>query len=111
MAAVALTYTIDEDPLHLGGNRYLVTGEITTDTGDYASNGIALTASNFLLDSFDRVIVGKPSIIRTSAYWVKSTGKLKIFVEDAISGIEAEHPASALTAQSIPFVIVGRKAA
>lgn len=112
MAAVALTYNLDTpDKVHLGGGRYLVTGDITFDTGDYATGGISLSASSFGLDTIDRVLVGKPSIVRTSVYWIKSSGKLKVFIEDAISGIEAEHAASALTAQTIPFVAVGRKAA
>ncbi len=112
MAAVAITYNLDQpDKVHLGGGRYLVTGEITFDTGDYATGGVAISASNLGLDTIDRFIVGKTSIIKTSAYWIKSTGKLKVFLEDGTSGIEAEHAASALTAQSIPFVAIGKKAA
>ncbi len=112
MAAPVLTYNLDQpDKVHLGGDRYLVTGEITTDTGDYAAGGTAVTAASFGLDTIDRLIVGKPSIVRTSAYFVKSTLKIKLFIEDGTTGIEAEHPTSALTAASIPFVAVGRKAA
>jgi hypothetical protein len=111
MAAAVLTYNLDQaDKVHLGGDRYLVTGDITTDTGDYASGGVAVTAASFGLDTIDRLLVGKPSIVATSVYWIKSTLKLKIFLENSISGIEAEHGVSALTASTIPFVVVGRKA-
>jgi hypothetical protein len=112
MAAAVFTYNLDNaDRIQLGGNQWLVTGEITSDTGDYAAGGVAIAASSLNADTIDRLIVGKTSIIKTSAYWIKSTGKLKIFLEDVISGIEAEHAASALTAQSIPFIAVVRKAA
>ena len=112
MAAAVLTYNLDNaDRIQLGGNQWLVTGEITSDTGDYAAGGLTIAASSLNADTIDRLIVGKTSIVKTSAYYVKSTGKIKIFLEDAISGIEAEHAASALTAQSIPFIAVVRKAA
>ena len=112
MAAAVLTYNLDQpDKIHLGGGRYLVTGEITNDTGDYAAGGVAVTAASFGLDTIERLIVGKPSIVRTSAYFVKSTLKIKIFLEDVISGIEAEIGAVALTASSTPFIAVGKKAA
>lgn len=111
MPAAVLTYNLDQpDKIHASGDVYIVTGEITFDTGDYAAGGLAITAASLGLDSVQRLLVGKTSIIRTSAYWLKSTGKLKIFLQDSISGIEAEHAASALTAQSIPFIAVGRKA-
>lgn len=111
MAAVAITYNLDQpDKVHLGGGRYLVTGEITFDTGDYATGGVAISASNLGLDTIDRFIVGHSSILGIDPYWIKSTGKLKVFKDDA-GGISAEHAASALTAQSIPFVAIGKKAA
>lgn len=111
MPAVAVTYNIDQPSrIHLRGDRYLITGEVTLDTGDYAAGGFALNATNLGVDVVERVLVGKPSIVRTSAYWIKSTSKVKVFLEDVITGIEAEHAASALTAQSIPFIAVVRDA-
>ena len=111
MAAAVLTYNIDNaDRVHLGGNQWLVTGEITTDTGDYAAGGLAIAASSLNADTIDRLIVGHSSILGVDPYWVKSTLKIKIFKDDA-GGISAEHAASALTAQSWPFIAVVRKAA
>lgn len=111
MAAAVLTFNLDQpDKVHLGGGRYLVTGEITTDTGDYATGGLTLAASSFGGDTIERLIVGHSSILGVDPYWVKSTGKLKIFKDDA-GGISAEHAASALSAQSWPFIAVVRKAA
>lgn len=112
MAAAVLTFNLDQpDKVHLGGGRYLVTGEVTTDTGDYAAGGLAVTAANFAGDTIERILFGGSSIVRTHAYFVKSTLKIKVFLEDSISGIEAEHAASALTAQSWPFIAVVKKAA
>lgn len=112
MTTLVLTTILDQpERVQLAGDRWLVSGEFVTDTGDYVTNGIAIAASLLNADTIERLIVGKPSIVRTSAYWIKSTGKIKIFLEDTISGIEAEHAASALTAQSIPFIAVVRKAA
>ncbi len=112
MAAAVLTFNLDQpDKVHLGGGRYLVSGEITTDTGDYATNGLAVTAANFGGDTIERVLLGGSSIGRTHVYFVKSTLKIKVFLEDGTTGIEAEHGASALTAQSWPFIAVVKKAA
>lgn len=111
MAAAVLTYNLDNaDRIQLGGNQWLVTGEITADTGDYAAGGVAVTAANFNATTIDRLILGGTSILGTHVYWVKSTLKIKVFKEDAISGVEAEHAASALTAQTWPFIAVVRKA-
>lgn len=111
MAAAVLTFNLDQpDKVHLGGGRYLVSGEITTDTGDYATGGLTVAAASFGLDTIDRLIVGHSSILGIDPYWIKSTGKIKVFKDDA-GGISAEHAASALTAQSIPFVAIGKKAA
>src|SRR5688572_12263625 len=111
MAAVVVTTNLDQaDKVHLGGDRWLVTGEWTYDTGDYATNGLAVTAASLGLDSIDRLLVGHSSILGVDAYWIKSTGKVKFFKDD-IAGVSAEHAASAMTAQSVPFIAVGRKAA
>ena len=111
MSAV-LTYNLDQpDKIHTTGDLYIVTGEITTDTGTYTAGGLVITPASLFLDSVQRLFVGKPSIVRTSAYWIKSTGRLRVFIEDAISGIELEvATGAALTASSIPFIAVGRKA-
>lgn len=114
MAAAVVTFNPAQNqltPIQLKGDLHLAIGEITFDTGDYASGGVALAASLFSLDSVLAVNNGGSSIVRTHGYWVPSTGKFKIFIEDGTSGIEAEHGASALTAQSYPVVVLGRKAA
>lgn len=112
MAAVALTYNLDQaDRIHLGGNAWLVSGTVTTDTGDYAAGGFALNATNLGVDSIDRVIVGKSTLATVHAYWVKSTQKVFVLEDDAISGIPAEHATGAMDAQTIPFIAVVRKAA
>ena len=57
MAAVVVGFNSHSkrNPIHLGGDTYQVVGEITTDGGDYASGGFALTASLFGLDYIDAV--------------------------------------------------------
>jgi len=114
MSTLAVTYTIDQaDPIHLSGDEYLVTGLVTVDTGDYVTNGIAVVPASFRLDTLQRIVLGHSSILGVDAYYVKATeatGKIKVFKDD-IAGVSAEHGASAMTAQSFPFIAVGKKAA
>ena len=113
MAALTASYNLDNaDRIQLGGDQWLVTGELTLDLGDYATGGLTVAASSLNADTIVRLIVGKPSVIKQSAYWIKSTGRIKLFLQDVISGIEAEQGnATAPGAQSIPFIAVVRKAA
>jgi hypothetical protein len=115
MAAAALTYNLDQpDLIHLEGDDYLVTGTITTDTGDYAAGGLAIVPSTFGLDTYETFILGPSSIATIHTYFIPGAsyilGKIKLFKEDGTTGIEAEHAASALTAQTWPFIAIGRKA-
>ena len=111
MAALVVTTILDQpDRLPVTGQDALVSGEFVLDTGDYASGGFAVAASSLSADTIVRLIVGHSSILGVDAYWIKSTGKVKLFKDD-IAGVSAEHAASAATAQSIPFVAVVRKAA
>lgn len=111
MAAAVLTTNLGQaDKVHLGGGKYLITGTITSDTGDYATGGLAVTAATFALDRLDTLFVATSSIISTRPYFDKANLKIKVFKEDGISGIEVEHAASALSAQVWPYIAIGFKA-
>jgi hypothetical protein len=113
----ALAYTVNLDyptPLHLEGDKYLVTGTVTGDTGDYAADGTAFVPSQFGLDTYESLIFDHSSLATIHVFFnlgaSYALGKLKLFVEDSIEGIEAEHGDTAATAQTIGFIAVGRKA-
>lgn len=109
MAAVVVGFNSHSkrNPIHLGGDTYQVVGEITTDGGDYASGGFALTASLFGLDYIDAVLVGHSSSAGITGRYVQSTGKVLVYDEDNTSGVEAEYAAAAISA-SFPVIVTGR---
>jgi len=93
--------------IRLAGTKVLVFGQLSWDTGDYVTNGIAVTAASFGLTTIDRIIFnGCSSILGANAYFDKANLKVKLFVDD-IAGVSAEMGASALTAQSLAFIAVG----
>lgn len=102
------------EPYPIGDGYAIVMGHFTVDTGDYVAGGFdvastaALRLANLRLTTVNRIIFGGGNIVRTRAYYVKSTGKVKIFLEDVATGIEAEHAAAAMTAANYPFIAVGQ---
>lgn len=109
MAAVVFTTDI-RARIQLKGDKFLVLGYITNDTGDDAAGGQAYAVTQLDLTTIDSLILGGTSIVRTHSNWIKSTGKIQTFLEDGTSGIEAAVGAAALTAKTTPFVAIGSKA-
>jgi hypothetical protein len=110
MAAAVFTTNVATRS-HLEGDRWLVTGTITNDTGDSAAGGVLYPVAQLDATSIDRLLLFGTSIATTHVYWIKSTGKIDHFVEDSITGKEAVAGAAALDASTFAFVAVIRKAA
>lgn len=110
MAAATFTTTVASRS-HLQGDRWLVTGTITNDTGDDAAGGTLYPIAQLDATSVDRLVLFGTSIIQTHAYWIKSSGKIAFFHEDDTTGSETAVGAAALAASTIPFIAVIRKAA
>jgi len=112
---VGITYNLDQAVpiLEASGDVWMVTGELTFDTGAYVVNGSPIVPASFGLDTFKDVFLGGASVAQFRHYFVPGTdyvtGKIKSFIRNG-SGVEAELTAVAMTAQAIPFVVVGRKA-
>jgi len=112
MADPVLTFALDQEiPVQISGDRYVVSGHFTYDTGTYVAGGAAIAASSLRLDSIDRLVLGGSSIGNHRQYWVKSTGKVMTFHKLTANFLPTEHTAVAMTAQTVPFIAFGRKAA
>jgi hypothetical protein len=109
----AITYTTKvSNRTHLGGDRWLVTGTITIPGTDVdASGGTLYPIAQLDATTVDRMLVLGTSIIRTHAFWIKSTGKIAWFIEHGTTGDDAAVGAAAPGAQSAAFIAIIRKAA
>lgn len=86
MATAVLTFTADANGYQRVGKQRHVTGVLTSDDGDYAAGGLAVTASTFgllRLDSLDvHGIVSDGATAATlaeGAYYDATTGKVQFF--------------------------------
>lgn len=101
IGASDLTYTA-QNPVngaHAGGGRIRRVFKITTAAANYPTGGLPLTAAK----------LGCPTVIESlkiledsgaDAYrykWDKSANKLIVLVDDAVSGVPAEHANAAFT--------------
>jgi hypothetical protein len=113
---MALTFTKlpSADPyLRLGrGDTVLWVGTITFDNS-YPTNGEAIAASDFGLDSITFVSVNAAATPVTKfVRWDEANSKLIVFIEDSISGISAEAGnATDQSAVKVAVMVVGRKVA
>jgi len=110
MAAATFTTNISHRS-QLAGDRWLVTGTITNDTGDSTTSGVLYPVAQLDATTIDRLLITSTSVIRTHAWWDKSSGKIEHFIEDGTTGDEAEVGAAALGAQTMSFIAIIRKAA
>lgn len=108
---MALTFTAlanDPRPAHVVGDLRLVLRTVTFDSS-YPTGGELITAADFGLSTI--VFVGlnaETDVATKSVVWLPSTGALKIWVEDAISGIAAEAAnASNQSAVSVQLAVLG----
>src|SRR5258708_30055888 len=93
----------------LRGDRWLITGTITNDTGTQAAGGTAYDpVAQLQLTTLERLLLGASSVILVRSFWVKSTGKIQQFIES--TGTELDVGAAAATASSFPFIAIGHKA-
>lgn len=92
-----------------GGVDAVTFGTVTGDGGAYVSGGFAVAAALFGLDTVDHVVLNHPDTATVSARYVKSTGKILLYLEDVISGIAAEF--SGNYSGNIDLVVYGTKVA
>jgi len=93
----------------LRGDRWLLTGTITNDTGTQAAGGVAFDpVAGLGLTTLDRLLLGPSSVILNRSFWIKSTGKIQQFIES--TGTELDVGAAAATASTYPFIAIGHKA-
>lgn len=118
MTALATTYTLDyRDPVHLEGDKYLVTGTINFNAGAGVVGGHSIVPATFGLDQFiSFMVASQTSILGHHANFVLGAsyilGKVILFIDDTTSGVEvAETTADFAAAQTIDFIAIGRKAA
>lgn len=110
---MALTFTQPADalrPYHVLGDLKLVAKKVTFDNS-YPTGGEAISPSDFGLARIIWVQVNAVTDVATKeVQWVEAAGahKLKIMVEDAISGIAAEAAnASDQSAVSVHILVFG----
>lgn len=108
---MALTFTplaADQRPAHVLGDLKLVVRSVTFDSS-YVTGGELIVASDFGLNTIVFVSINAETDVATkSVVWLPSTGALKVWVEDAISGIAAEAAnASNQSAVSVQVAVLG----
>lgn len=112
MALTIAKYTTPDPLLRLGrGDVVLWVGKITFDNS-YPTGGEAVAASDFDLDSIIFLAPAGLSNVATKLVLAdQANSKLLIYVEDAISGIQAQASnASDQSAVSVDIMVIGRKA-
>lgn len=110
---MAATTTIAQLRKTAVGERFQVVAKVT-ESGTYTAGGSPITAAQLGLRYIEQVFISRENAIKQDQAWDKTPGtsvNIVTYVEDGTTGIEAEHAASALTAQSWPFIAVVKKAA
>ncbi len=108
MAATFVPFHPDVAVVRLAGAVAIAVGTVTFDSV-YPSNGEVVTAATFGLTKLHTVITnGTSSVATKSVVYLSATSALKIFVEDAISGISAEAAnGSDQALVTIPVIAIG----
>lgn len=85
MATAVLTFTADARGRTRQGRQIVVRGVLTSDNGDYAAGGLAVTASTFGLSRLDGVDVhgvasdgATAATLFEGAYFDATTGKIQL---------------------------------
>lgn len=114
MATAVLTFTKDTNGRQRVGKQYHVTGVLTSDNGDYAAGGLAVTAATFGLSRLDGVrIHGVVSDGASGAtafeapYYDATTKKIQFFEQGAGAGPFPESNNTALSGYTIRVTAVG----
>ena len=85
-----MALTISNQDRTVMGDRTVVFATVTFDSS-YPTGGEAIAASDFEnLDQIDYVSVNPVDVATNRVVWDRGNSKLKIFIEDGTSGIEAE---------------------
>lgn len=84
MATAVLTFTADTNGRQRVGKQKWVTGKLVSDDGDYAANGLAISASMFGLSRLDSLDIhglasdGDSSLLFEGAYYDAPNLKLQL---------------------------------
>lgn len=84
MATAVLTFTADTNGRQRVGKQLWVTGKLVADNGDYAADGLAVTAATFGLSRLDSVDVhglasdGDSSLLFEGAYYDAPNKKIQL---------------------------------
>jgi hypothetical protein len=86
MATAVLTFTADAHGVQRVGRQTWKTGVLTSDDGDYAAGGLAVTASTFGLSRLDSLDIhgvasdgATAGILAEGAYYDATTKKVQLF--------------------------------
>lgn len=93
---MAATTTLSQIRRSVSGERTQVTAKVT-ESGTYSAGGSPITAAQLGLKYIEQVFISRQSAVKNDQAWDKTPGtsvNILTYVEDAISGIEAEHGAS-----------------
>lgn len=114
MATAVLTFTASTNGRQRVGKQYHVSGVLTSDDGDYAAGGLAVTASTFGLNRLDDVrIYGVASdgatagILFESAYYDATTGKVQLATSAGDGDPMDEGNTTSLSGYTIRVTAVG----
>jgi hypothetical protein len=103
MAATAVVTTSS-----VFGDRQVRFATVTLDAS-YPTGGEDVAAPLFNLSQINEVVIHSTSVATKRAVWDRATSKIKLFVEDAVTGIEAEAAnASNQSAVTVQVMVVGK---
>lgn len=84
MATAVLTFTADDNGRQRVGRQHWVTGKLVSDNGDYAANGLAVSAATFGLMRLDSLDIhgiasdGDSSLLFEGAYYDAPNGTVQL---------------------------------
>lgn len=103
---MALTVTIDDRDVW--GSHQIRWGNIAFDNS-YPTGGEAVTAADFQLSELKEVVVHSADDAKYRPVYDDTNSKIKLYVEDGTSGIEAEAAnASDQSAVNVRYQVIGK---
>lgn len=90
------TTTLSQVRRNVVGDRAQVTAKVT-ESGTYSTGGSPITAAQLGLKYIEQVFISRENVAKQDQAWDKTPGtsvNILTYVEDAITGIEAQHGAS-----------------
>ena len=114
MATAVLTFTADTNGRQRVGKQIHVTGRLISDDGDYAANGLAVTAAMFGLSKLESLDIhglaadGASAVLFEGAYWDAPASTILLATSAADGDPLDEGNTTALSGYTIRCTAKGR---